>query len=150
MFSTDEHPRPETTLATLQKLRPVVRPDGTVTAGNASGINDGAAAMFIASEEAAKRHGLTPRARILGMAVAGVEPDVMGVGPVPACRKLLARLGLSIADFDLIEINEAFAVAGDRLDARARRRSRQPRISTRMAARSRSAIRSACPAHVWR
>jgi 3-oxoadipyl-CoA thiolase len=110
VFATDEHPRPETTLATLQKLRPVVRPDGTVTAGNASGINDGAAAMFIASEEAAKRHGLTPRARILGMAVAGVEPDVMGVGPVPACRKLLARLGLSIADFGLIEINEAFAV----------------------------------------
>ncbi|HTJ89470.1 MAG TPA: 3-oxoadipyl-CoA thiolase [Acidocella sp.] len=110
LFTTDEHARPETTLAALQKLRPVVRPGGTVTAGNASGINDGAAAMFIASEEAAKRHGLTPRARILGMAVAGVEPDVMGVGPVPACRKLLARLGLSIADFDLIEINEAFAV----------------------------------------
>jgi 3-oxoadipyl-CoA thiolase len=109
VVSTDEHPRPETTLAALQKLRPVVRPDGTVTAGNASGINDGAAAMFIASEAAAKRHGLTPRARILGMAVAGVEPDVMGIGPVPACRKLMARLSLSITNFGLIEINEAFA-----------------------------------------
>jgi len=110
VFSADEHPRPETTLAALQKLRPVVRPNGTVTAGNASGINDGAAAMFMASEAAAKRHGLTPRARILGMAVAGVEPDVMGIGPVSACRKLLARLGLPITDFGLIEINEAFAV----------------------------------------
>jgi 3-oxoadipyl-CoA thiolase len=109
VVAADEHPRPETTLAALQRLRPVVRPDGTVTAGNASGINDGAAAMFIASESAAKRHGLVPRARILGMAVAGVEPDVMGIGPVPASRKLLARLGLSIADFGLIEINEAFA-----------------------------------------
>jgi 3-oxoadipyl-CoA thiolase len=109
VVAADEHPRPETTLAALQRLRPVVRPEGTVTAGNASGINDGAAAMFIASEAAAKRHGLVPRARILGMAVAGVEPDVMGIGPVPASRKLLARLGLSIADFGLIEINEAFA-----------------------------------------
>jgi 3-oxoadipyl-CoA thiolase len=109
VVAADEHPRPETTLAALQRLRPVVRPDGTVTAGNASGINDGAAAMFVASEAAAKRHGLVPRARILGMAVAGVEPDVMGIGPVPASCKLLARLRLSIADFGLIEINEAFA-----------------------------------------
>jgi 3-oxoadipyl-CoA thiolase len=109
MVSADEHPRPETTLAALASLKPVVRPGGTVTAGNASGVNDGAAAMIIASAEAARRHGLTPRARILGMATAGVAPDVMGIGPVPACRKLMARLNLGIDDFDLIELNEAFA-----------------------------------------
>jgi len=109
VIAADEHPRPETTLEALAKLKPVVRADGTVTAGNASGVNDGAAAMFLASEAAAKRHGLNPQARILGMATAGVEPDVMGIGPVPACRKLMARLGLSIGDFDLIELNEAFA-----------------------------------------
>jgi 3-oxoadipyl-CoA thiolase len=109
IIAVDEHPRPETTLEALAKLKPVVRADGTVTAGNASGVNDGAAAMFLASEAAAKRHGLTPPARVLGMATAGVEPVVMGIGPVPACRKLLARLGLSIGDFDLIELNEAFA-----------------------------------------
>jgi 3-oxoadipyl-CoA thiolase len=108
-FTADEHPRPDTTLDMLAKLKPVVRPDGCVTAGNASGLNDGAAAMFVASEAAAKAHGLTPRARIVGMAAAGVEPRVMGVGPVPASRKLMQRLGLSIADFDVIEINEAFA-----------------------------------------
>jgi len=107
--STDEHPRPDTTMDILAKLKPVVRADGTVTAGNASGINDGAAAMFIASEDAARRHCLTPRARVLGMATAGVEPDVMGIGPVPASQKLMARLGLGMEDFDLIEINEAFA-----------------------------------------
>lgn len=109
VISTDEHPRPGTTLEALAKLKPIVRADGTVTAGNASGVNDGAAAMFVASEAAAKKHGLTPRARILGMATAGVEPDVMGIGPVPASRKLMAKLGLSIGDFDLIELNEAFA-----------------------------------------
>ena len=109
VVSVDEHPRPETTLEMLAKLKPVVRADGTVTAGNASGINDGAAAMFIASEAAVKRHGLTPHARVLGMATAGVAPDVMGIGPVPACRKLMERLGLTIKDFDLIELNEAFA-----------------------------------------
>jgi 3-oxoadipyl-CoA thiolase len=109
IVAADEHPRPETTLEALAKLKPVVRADGTVTAGNASGVNDGAAAMFLASEAAAKRHGLTPQARVLGMATAGIEPDVMGIGPVPACRKLMARLGLSIGDFDLIELNEAFA-----------------------------------------
>jgi 3-oxoadipyl-CoA thiolase len=109
LVSADEHPRPETTLEALAKLKPVVRADGTVTAGNASGINDGAAAMFLASEAALNRHHLTPYARVLGMATAGVAPDVMGIGPVPACRKLMARLGLSIKDFDLIEINEAFA-----------------------------------------
>ncbi|MBV9749252.1 MAG: 3-oxoadipyl-CoA thiolase, partial [Acetobacteraceae bacterium] len=90
-------------------LKSVVRDGGSITAGNASGVNDGAAAMFVASEEAAKRNGLTPRARVLGMATAGVEPKMMGIGPVPSSRKLMARLGLTIDDFDLVEINEAFA-----------------------------------------
>lgn len=108
-ISADEHPRSSTTAEILAKLRPVVREGGTVTAGNASGVNDGAAAMFIASESAAKRHGLTPTARFLGMATAGVAPRVMGIGPVPASRKLMDRLGLGIDDFDLIELNEAFA-----------------------------------------
>ena len=108
-FDADEHPRPQTTLEDLRKLKPVVRPEGVVTAGNASGLNDGAAAMFVASEAAAKANGLTPRVRILGMASAGVEPRVMGIGPVPASRKLMERLGLKISDFDVIEINEAFA-----------------------------------------
>jgi 3-oxoadipyl-CoA thiolase len=104
----DEHPRP-TSLEALEKLKPIVRKDGTVTAGNASGVNDGAAALIVASEEAARRHGLTPRARILGAAVAGVPPRIMGIGPAPASEKLLKRLGLSIADMDVIELNEAFA-----------------------------------------
>jgi 3-oxoadipyl-CoA thiolase len=107
-FDRDEHPR-ETSLEALGTLKPIVRPGGTITAGNAAGVNDGAAAMFVASEAAARRHGLTPRARVLGMATAGVEPKVMGVGPVPASRKLMDRLSLGIGDFDLIEINEAFA-----------------------------------------
>jgi len=105
----DEHPRPETTLEGLAKLKPFVRNPGTITAGNASGVNDGAAAMIIASERAAKEHGLTPYARILGMAAAGVPPRIMGIGPVPSTRKLLERLGLKIGDFDWIELNEAFA-----------------------------------------
>jgi 3-oxoadipyl-CoA thiolase len=105
----DEHPRPETTLEQLGKLRAAFRTGGTVTAGNASGVNDGAAALIIASAEAANRQGLTPRARVLGMASAGVPPRIMGIGPVPSTRKLMDRLGLKIADFDLIEINEAFA-----------------------------------------
>ena len=105
----DEHPRANTTPEALAKLRPLFGPEGTVTAGNASGINDGAAAIIVASEAAAKVHGLTPRARILGMASAGVEPRVMGIGPVPATRALMARLGLTIGDFDAIELNEAFA-----------------------------------------
>ncbi len=107
--SVDEHPRADASIEALQRLNPLFGPDGTVTAGNASGINDGAAAMIIASEAAAKAHGLKPRARILGMASMGVEPRVMGIGPVTAIRKLTARLGLSIADFDAIELNEAFA-----------------------------------------
>jgi 3-oxoadipyl-CoA thiolase len=112
LVERDEHPRPDTTLEGLAKLKPIVRNPGTITAGNASGINDGAAAVILASAEAAKRHGLTPRARVLGMAAAAVPPRVMGIGPVPATRKLMARLGLKIGDFDLIEINEAFASQG--------------------------------------
>jgi 3-oxoadipyl-CoA thiolase len=111
-ISEDEHPRPDTTLETLQKLRPIVRNPGTITAGNASGINDGAAAIILASEDAAKAHGLKPRARVLGMASAAVPPRVMGIGPVPSTRKLMERLGLKITDFDLIELNEAFASQG--------------------------------------
>lgn len=107
----DEHPR-ETTIEALAKLKPVVREGGTVTAGNASGVNDGAVALIVASEEAVKRHGLTPRARITGYATAGVPPRVMGIGPVPAVRKLLAKTGLSIGDFDVVELNEAFAAQG--------------------------------------
>jgi len=108
----DEHPRPDTTLDNLAKLKPIVRNPGTITAGNASGINDGAAAMILASEEAAKQHGLTPRARVVGMASAAVPPRIMGIGPVPSTRKLMERLGLTIGDFDLIELNEAFASQG--------------------------------------
>src|SRR5436305_564548 len=108
----DEHPRPETTLEGLTKLKPIVRNPGTVTAGNASGVNDGAAAMILASEAAVKKHGLTPRAKILGLASAAVPPRIMGIGPVPATRKLMERLGLKISDFDLIELNEAFASQG--------------------------------------
>lgn len=108
LVDRDEHPR-ATTLEALARLKPLFGPDGSVTAGNASGINDGAAAMIVATEAAAAANGLTPRARILGMASAGVAPRVMGIGPVPAIRKLLDRLQLSIADFDAIEINEAFA-----------------------------------------
>lgn len=109
--TTDEHPRAGTTVETLAKLRPLFK-DGTVTAGNASGVNDGAAALIIASEEAARRHGLTPIARILGGATAGVPPRIMGMGPAPATQKLCARLGLAPQDFDVIELNEAFASQG--------------------------------------
>ena len=107
----DEHPR-ATSLEALAKLKPIVRSEGTVTAGNASGVNDGAAAIIIASEEAARRNGLTPRARVLGAAVAGVPPRIMGIGPAPASQKLMQRLGLRTADFDVIELNEAFAAQG--------------------------------------
>ena len=105
----DEHPRPRTSAEDLAKLKPITRENGTITAGNASGINDGAAAMILASEPALKRHDLRPRARVLGMASSGVAPRVMGIGPVPATEKLMARLKLRIADFDVIELNEAFA-----------------------------------------
>ena len=107
-FAADEHPR-GTSLEALAKLKPVVRADGTVTAGNASGLNDGAAAMLVASEAAASRHGLTPRARILAMASAGVAPRVMGVGPIEAVRKALALAGIGIDQLDVLELNEAFA-----------------------------------------
>jgi 3-oxoadipyl-CoA thiolase len=105
----DEHPRPDTTADGLAKLKTPFRTPGTVTAGNASGVNDGAAALILASAAIAQAHGLTPRARVLGMASAGVPPRIMGIGPVPATHKLMERLGLKIGDFDLIEINEAFA-----------------------------------------
>jgi 3-oxoadipyl-CoA thiolase len=107
--AVDEHPRPDTTLERLAKLKALFRTPGTVTAGNASGVNDGACAMFVASEAAAKRHGLTPRARVLGMATAGVPPRIMGIAPMPATQKLLARLKMKLADFEVIELNEAFA-----------------------------------------
>ena len=109
IFSADEHPRPETTLEMLAKLKGVNGPELTVTAGNASGVNDGACAVLMASEQAAARHGLTPRARVIGMATAGVLPRIMGVGPAPAVRKVLAKTGLSLAQMDVIELNEAFA-----------------------------------------
>ena len=108
-FSADEQPRPDSTLEALAKLKGVVKPDGTVTAGNASGINDGACALLLASEAGAKRHGLTPRARVVASAAAGVAPRIMGMGPVPATRKLLERTKLSMADMSVIELNEAFA-----------------------------------------
>jgi acetyl-CoA acyltransferase len=108
----DEHPRPGTTVDKLGKLRGINGPDLTVTAGNASGVNDGAAALLIASEEAAKTHKLTPIARVVAMSAAGVEPRVMGIGPIPACRKVLARAGLTIDQMDVIELNEAFASQG--------------------------------------
>jgi 3-oxoadipyl-CoA thiolase len=108
----DEHPRGDTTLEMLTKLKPIVREGGTVTAGNASGVNDGAAALIVASAAAVERYGLTPRARILGYATAGVAPRVMGIGPVPATRKLMSRTGLFVGDFDVVELNEAFAAQG--------------------------------------
>lgn len=109
VVSADEHPRPDTSAETLAKLKPIVRADGTVTAGNASGVNDGAAALLLVSAEAVARHGLTPIAKILGMASAGVAPRIMGMGPVPAVQKLQARLGIAAKDYDAIELNEAFA-----------------------------------------
>ncbi|WGS42498.1 3-oxoadipyl-CoA thiolase [Burkholderia sp. JSH-S8] len=111
VVSRDEHPR-ETSLEALAKLKGVVRPDGTVTAGNASGVNDGACALLLANADAADQYGLRRRARVVGMATAGVEPRVMGIGPAPAARKLLAQLGMTIDQFDVIELNEAFASQG--------------------------------------
>ncbi|MBL8399392.1 MAG: 3-oxoadipyl-CoA thiolase [Candidatus Accumulibacter sp.] len=112
LFTRDEHARPEVSLAALAELKGVVRADGTVTAGNASGVNDGACALIIASERAAVRHGLTPKARVVATAVAGVPPRIMGIGPAPATRKLLTRQGISLDALDLIELNEAFAAQG--------------------------------------
>jgi 3-oxoadipyl-CoA thiolase len=111
IVSKDEHPR-ETSLEALAKLKPIVKPDGSVTAGNASGVNDGACALLIADESTAARHGLTPRARIVGMATAGVPPRVMGIGPAPATEKVLALTGLKLDQIDVIELNEAFAAQG--------------------------------------
>ena len=111
VVSQDEHPR-ATSLESLAKLKPVVRPDGSVTAGNASGVNDGACALLLANEQAAKEQGLTPRARIVGMATAGVPPRIMGIGPAPATQKVLALTGLTMAQMDVIELNEAFAAQG--------------------------------------
>ncbi|MFG1260506.1 3-oxoadipyl-CoA thiolase [Xanthobacter sp. DSM 24535] len=112
LVELDEHPRPDTTLEQLAKLKGVVRPDGSVTAGNASGVNDGACAVILASEAAALIHGLKPRARIVAMATAGVPPRIMGMGPAPATRKVLALAGLTLPDMDVIELNEAFASQG--------------------------------------
>jgi acetyl-CoA acetyltransferase family protein len=109
LVKVDEHPRPETTLEALAKLKGVVKPDGSVTAGNASGVNDGACALLLASEAAVKRHGLTPRAQVIASAVAGVAPRIMGMGPAPATKKLLAKVNLPISQMDVIELNEAFA-----------------------------------------
>ena len=109
LFSEDEHPRPDTTLEALSKLKPIVKPDGTITAGNASGVNDGSCALLLASEAAAKRHGLTPKARVVAAAAAGVAPRIMGMGPAPATRKALAKSSLSLSQMEVIELNEAFA-----------------------------------------
>jgi 3-oxoadipyl-CoA thiolase len=109
VVDADEHPRPDTTIEGLAKLKPIVRPDGTITAGTASGVNDGAVAILLATETAAAAHGLTPLARVVASAAAGVAPRVMGMGPVPAARKVLKMAGLSLADMDVIELNEAFA-----------------------------------------
>jgi len=109
LFSVDEHPRPDTTLEALAKLKPIVKPGGTITAGNASGVNDGACALLLASESAARKHGLTPKARVVAAAAAGVAPRVMGIGPVPATRKVLTKANLSLDQVSVIELNEAFA-----------------------------------------
>jgi 3-oxoadipyl-CoA thiolase len=109
LFSVDEHPRPDTTLEALSKLKGIVKPDGTVTAGNASGVNDGACALLLASEAAARRHGLTPKARVVAAAAAGVAPRIMGMGPEPATKKVLAKAKLSLDQMSVIELNEAFA-----------------------------------------
>jgi acetyl-CoA acetyltransferase family protein len=112
MFDTDEQPRPDTSLDALARLKGVVLPDGTVSAGNASSLNDGACALLLASNEAARRHGLTPRARVVGMATVGLAPRIMGFGPAPAVNKLLAQTGLTLDQMDVIELNEAFAAQG--------------------------------------
>ena len=129
LVATDEHPR-ETSLSKLAKLKPLF-PEGTVTAGNASGINDGAAALLLASEAGAKRHNLKPRARVLGMAVAGVPPRTMGIGPVPATNKLLDRLGMSLDDFAVLEINEAFSAQALACTRQLGLADDDPRINTR-------------------
>jgi acetyl-CoA acetyltransferase len=143
--AVDEHPRADTTIESLTKLRPAFAKDGTVTAGNASGLNDGAAAVLLASEAAVKELGLTPQARYVTAAAAGVAPSLMGLGPVPASQKALARAGLTAAAIDVAELNEAFAAQAPCVDSSA---STRPR-STSTAARSRSATRSAPRARGW-
>ena len=112
VVNVDEHPRANSTIEALQNLKPIVRPDGTITAGNASGINDGACALLLASEAAARTHAIEPLARVVGWAVAGVEPRIMGIGPAPAAQKVLEQCGLTIEQMDVIELNEAFAAQG--------------------------------------
>ena len=143
IVSRDEHPRPETTTEALTKLKPAFRKEGTVTAGNASGVNDGAAALLVTTPEIAEQLGKRPLARIVATAVVGVDPAVMGIGPVPAARKALARAGLSAADLDLVELNEAFAAQAV---ACIRQLQLDPAKVNPTAARSRSAIHSARPA----
>jgi acetyl-CoA acyltransferase len=109
LFSVDEHPRPDTTLEALSKLKPIVKPGGTITAGNASGVNDGACALLLASEVGVRQHGLTPKARVIASAAAGVAPRVMGIGPVPATRKVLAKAKVALEEVNVVELNEAFA-----------------------------------------
>ncbi|WP_420230198.1 3-oxoadipyl-CoA thiolase [Psychrobacter sp. ER1] len=130
IVDTDEHPRPDTTIEALEKLRPIYK-DGTVTAGNASGINDGAAAMLIASEAAVEKYGLTPVAKIEGMATAGVLPEIMGIGPVPATQKLLKKLNLTLDDMDIIELNEAFSAQALACSRALGLDDRDPRINPR-------------------
>jgi acetyl-CoA acyltransferase len=147
VVSKDEHPR-ETSLEALAKLKGVVRPDGTVTAGNASGVNDGACALLLADEATAAKNGLTPRARVVGMATAGVAPRVMGIGPAPATQKVLALTGLTLEQMDVIELNEAFAAQGLAV-LRMLGLQDDDRASTRTAAPSRWATRWAPPARAW-
>jgi 3-oxoadipyl-CoA thiolase len=128
-LTIDEHPRPRTTIEALEKLKPVVRPDGTVTAGNASGINDGSCALLLASESASREHGLQPKARFVASASAGVAPRVMGMGPVPATERVLAKAGLTLDQIDIIELNEAFAAQGLAVLRRLRIADDDPRVN---------------------
>ena len=151
VIDTDEHPRGDTTLDALAKLRTPFRTPGTVTAGNASGVNDGAAALILASEDAARRHGLTPRARVVAMATAGVAPRIMGIGPAPAVRKLLAKTGLAIGEIDVIELTEAFASQGLAVMRQLGLADDADHVKSGCtAARSRSGIRWACRGRGWR
>ncbi len=129
VVAADEHPRADTTIETLSRLKGVVRPDGSVTAGNASGVNDGAVALLIASGEAAAKHGLKPRARIVAMATAGVEPRIMGIGPAPASLKVLEKAGLTLEQMDVIELNEAFAAQGLAVTRQLGLRDDDPRVN---------------------
>ena len=146
-FAVDEHPRPDTTRESLARLKPIVKPNGTVTAGNASGINDGSAALLIATEAAAKKHGLTPRARIVASASAGVAPRIMGIGPEPAMRKALQLAGLTLDQMDVIELNEAFAAQALAVTRLLGLADDHPRESQRRSHRHRPPSRSQWRAH---